>query len=82
VCCSAGSWYATANGTARSGTDYTARSSTTLTFASGEWLKTVSVPTLTDTSAQADESFYLNLTSPVKATIADSTGMATIANRN
>ena len=60
--------YATANGTARSGSDYTARSSTTLTFASGEWIKTVSVPTLTDTSAEGDESFYLNLTSPVRAT--------------
>jgi hypothetical protein len=74
--------YATANGTARSASDYTARSSTTLTFASGEWIKTVSVPTLTDTSAEGDESFYLNLTSPVRATIADSTGLATIANRN
>ncbi|HZG88301.1 Calx-beta domain-containing protein, partial [Paenibacillus sp.] len=71
--------YATANGTALAGADYTAKSGT-LTFAPGETTKTIAVPVLGDTVAENNESFFVNLSSPLKATIADGQGAVTIAN--
>ncbi|ELR73782.1 hypothetical protein C900_01392 [Fulvivirga imtechensis AK7] len=71
--------YATANGTATSGSDYTATSGT-LTFLAGETSKTIDVPILEDALYENNEVFYVNLTNPVNANIADSQGQCTINN--
>ena len=52
--------YATANGTAIAGQDYTATSGT-LTFANDEFEKTVTVPILNDSILESNEGFTLNL---------------------
>ena len=59
--------YATQDGTATAGTDYTATSGT-LTFAPGEYAKTVSVPILGDRIAETDETFKLLLSNPSRGT--------------
>ena len=61
--------YATANGTATSGLDYGAVSGT-LTFPPGTTSQTVSVPVFGDRDFEADETFFLNLSSPTAALIA------------
>jgi hypothetical protein len=71
--------YATANGTAAAGSDYTAASGT-LTFAAGERSKTINVAVLGDTSFEADETFALTLSNPTGATIARGTGTGAIKN--
>lgn len=68
--------YASANGTAGSG-DFTAVSGA-LTFSAGQTSKSISVYTKRDRGAEADERFYINLSNPVGATIADSQGVGTI----
>jgi hypothetical protein len=70
--------YATANGTATAGPDYTSVPPTTITFAAGETRKTVGVTVLSDTVDEPAETFLLRLSSPVGATISDDTGVATI----
>ena len=45
--------YSTADGTAKASEDYTAASSTTLTFTAGDTTKTVSVATTEDTRNEA-----------------------------
>ncbi len=52
--------YATSNGTATAGKDYTATSGT-LTFAPGQIAKTITVPILGDTTDEDDEQFNLTL---------------------
>ena len=69
--------YATANGTATAGSDYTARTGS-LTFAAGVTNRTISVPVTGDVRDEADETFVVNLSSPVNATIADGQGLGTI----
>lgn len=71
--------FATANGTAVAGTDYTANSGT-LTFAPGETSKTVTVVVTGDEFAEIDETFFVNLTNPTEATIATAQGTATLIN--
>jgi DNA-binding beta-propeller fold protein YncE len=71
--------YATADGTATAPSDYTAASGT-LTFAPGETAKTVSVSVNGDTTLEPDETFALNLSNPVNATVADGQGIGTILN--
>lgn len=71
--------YATANGTATAGSDYTAASGT-LTFSAGATSMTVKFKVTPDTTAEADETFYLNLSNPTNATITVSQGTATIRN--
>jgi chitinase len=71
--------YATRNGTATAGSDYTAVSGT-LSFAAGQTSKTVSVPVLGDTVFESDETFYLDLSAAVGATLSRSTATGTIAN--
>jgi hypothetical protein len=71
--------YATADGTALAGSDYAATSGT-LTFMAGETSKTVTVLVNGDTVFEQDQTFFLNLTGPVNATIADSQGTGTITN--
>ncbi len=55
--------YATEDGTAKAGADYTAVSGT-LTFAAGETAKTVSVPLLDDAIDEGKETFRLRLSNP------------------
>jgi hypothetical protein len=72
--------YATANGTATAPSDYTAVPATTLTFNPGETTKTVTVAVVGDTVAEANETFFVNLSAPTNATITDSQGQGTIQN--
>ncbi|MCY3706213.1 MAG: hypothetical protein OXH08_12075 [Gammaproteobacteria bacterium] len=69
--------YATSGGTATSGTDFTAASST-LTFAANQTSKTVSVATTDDEADEDDETFTLTLSSPTNATLSDATATGTI----
>ena len=71
--------YATADGTAVAGEDYTATSGT-LTFAPGETEKTVSVAITDDTVEDSGETFRLVLSDPSGATLADSDAVGTILN--
>ena len=71
--------YATADGTATAGADYTATSGT-LTFAVGETAKTVSVPVLDDAVDEGEETFTLRLSNATGARIADGEATGTIAN--
>ena len=69
--------YATANGTATSGSDYTPLTGT-LTFAPGETQKTITVSVLRDTTAESTEAFTLRLSSPTNATLTKTSATATI----
>ena len=70
---------ATNAGTATSGTDYTAVSQTTLTFAAGETSKTVRVLVTGDATDEPDETVRLTLSGPTNATLGSaSTGVGTI----
>jgi Calx-beta domain-containing protein/hemolysin type calcium-binding protein len=71
--------YATADGTATAGTDYTATSGT-LVFAPGETSKSVDVPVVGDTAVEPDETFTLTLSNPVNATLGTATATGTIRN--
>jgi Tol biopolymer transport system component len=71
--------FATANGTATSGSDYTAANGT-LTFAPGQRFKTVAIPVLGDTIPESDETFTLTFTNPTNATPATVTAVSTIVN--
>ncbi|MEY2876383.1 MAG: hypothetical protein RLZZ373_3754, partial [Pseudomonadota bacterium] len=70
--------YATADGSATNGTDYTAKSGS-LTFAPGEVTKTITVPIAEDLVYEGPETFTVNLSSPsANAIIADGLGLGTI----
>jgi chitinase len=71
--------YATLDGTATAGSDYTAKSGT-LTFAPGETTKTIQVAVLGDTLVEGTETFRVKLTAPTGATIADQMAAARITN--
>jgi hypothetical protein len=71
--------YATADGTANAGSDYTAANGT-ITFAPGEKQKTISISVAGDRRIEADETFSVTLSSPVNATIAKGTSTVTITN--
>ena len=71
--------YATADGSATAGSDYTATSGT-LTFDPGETAKTVSVPVLDDAHDEGEESFALTLSNASGARISDSSATGTIEN--
>lgn len=72
--------YLTNPGTATAGTDYTSIPLTTLTFNPGETSKTVTVQVRGDTTNEPNETFFLDLSAPVNATIAAARGTATIEN--
>jgi hypothetical protein len=71
--------YATADGSATAGSDYSAKSGT-LTFAPGQISMTVSIAIKGDTLVEADETFFLNLSHALSATLADAQGVGTILN--
>ncbi len=74
--------YETADGTATAPSDYTAITPPqTLTFNPGDPLtQTVAVTVIGDVIAEPDETFFVNLTNAVNATIADGQGQGTILN--
>ena len=72
--------YATTNGTASSGSDYTGVSGT-LIFAPADVTKTVTVTTSSDSTYENNETVALNLSNATNsATISDSQGVGTINN--
>ncbi len=71
--------YTTVNGTAVAPSDYTARSGT-LTFSGSSTTQTIAVPIIGDTAVEPDETFTVTLSSAANATIADASGLGTIAN--
>ncbi len=73
--------YATANGTATAGQDYTATSGT-LNFAAGQTTQTITVTITNDLVFEGAETFSVNLTAPVNATIADAQGLGTIVDND
>ncbi len=70
--------YATADGTATAGADYSASSGTAPLTNGGCKCATVGIPILGDTMTEGTETFAVNLSSPVNATIADAQGIGTI----
>ena len=75
--------YATANGTARAGSnrDYIATSGT-LRFTPGQLTKTVSVRINNDTTVESSETFTVRLSNATNATLADSSGLGTIVDND
>src|SRR5207253_8427338 len=70
--------FATANGTAAAGSDYTANSGT-LAFASTDITKAVTVATIDDVLGEGDETVHVNLSGATGgATITDAQGIGTI----
>ena len=71
--------YATSDGTAVAGSDYTAASGT-LTFNAGDTSQTVQVTVLTDSEDESQETLTLTLSNPSQATLDDAAGTGTIEN--
>ena len=71
--------YATSNGTATAGSDFTAKSGT-VTFTPGVTSQQVQIGLLGDTAVESNETFTIVLSSPSGATIADGTATGTITN--
>ena len=69
--------YATADGTAVEGADYTAVTGT-LRFEAGETAKTIEVATVEDATQESTENFRVKLSNPSGATLSDDTGTGTI----
>ncbi len=69
--------YATANGTAHSGTDYNAASGT-ITFTPGQTVQTATITILNDGAVSADKTFTVTILSPAKATLGTAVATATI----
>ncbi|HEY0075955.1 MAG TPA: Calx-beta domain-containing protein [Abditibacteriaceae bacterium] len=73
--------YVTANGSALSAKDYAAHGGT-LTIPVGHSSASINVPILVDTLDEADELFYVILSSPVGAAIARGRGIGTIGDND
>jgi hypothetical protein len=71
--------FTTADGTAKSPTDYHTTSGD-LTFQPGQTEQTISVPVVGRTVYEPDKTFTVNLTNPTNATISQGTGTGTILN--
>ena len=71
--------YATTNGTATAGSDYLVKNGT-LTFVAADTVETFGVTINGDLTAEANETFAVNLSSAINATIADAQGIGTITN--
>jgi hypothetical protein len=73
--------FATADGTALSGSDYSANFGT-LTFAPGETSKPIVVRIFGDTRLQPNKTFFINLSNPTGAAIVKAQGVGTILTNN
>ncbi|HEY8060417.1 MAG TPA: Calx-beta domain-containing protein, partial [Acidimicrobiales bacterium] len=73
--------YATADGTAKAGLDYSTTSGT-LTFPPGTLTQQVLVPVLGDTIDEPNETFFVNLSGAVNAPIANGQGVGTIVDND
>lgn len=71
--------FSTSNGTATASSDYSATNGT-LTFGPNETTKTISVPIIGNTTAEPNETFFVNLSNPTNASIQDGQGLGTILN--
>ncbi|MFA6985157.1 MAG: Calx-beta domain-containing protein [Arenimonas sp.] len=71
---------ATANGTAAAGSDYVAKTATRLRIPAGNTSKPVVVTIVGDTAAESDETFTVNLSDAIGATIVDNQAVGTIVN--
>ena len=71
--------YATSDGTAVAGSDYTAASGA-LTFNAGDTSQTVQVTVLTDSEDEGQETLTLTLSNPSQATLDDASGAGAIEN--
>jgi len=71
--------YVSADGTANAGPDYGGTAGT-LFFSPGQTTKTITVNAFGDTFNEPDETFFVNLSNPTNATIADAQGQGTIIN--
>ena len=71
---------ATANGTATAGSDYVSRSLTGQTIAAGSSTYSFTVQVNGDTLNETDETFFVNVSNVVGATILDGQGLGTINN--
>ena len=71
--------YTTANGTAGAPTDYISTNGT-LTFNPGVTTRTIDITINGDTTVEPNETFFVNLSNPDNATIADRQGQVTIRN--
>ncbi len=69
--------FATEDGTALAGVDYVTTSGT-LTFTPGQTSKTLAVAVSADLLDEVNETFFVNLTTPTNATLADGQGRGTI----
>ncbi|TWU42045.1 Calx-beta domain-containing protein [Novipirellula artificiosorum] len=69
--------YATANGTATAGADYTATSGT-LNFAAGETSKMITVPILDDTVDESSETFTVTISNPTGGATLGATQVSTV----
>jgi uncharacterized repeat protein (TIGR01451 family) len=71
--------YATADGSANAGSDYTTKTGTA-TFTPGQTAISFDVDVAGDTALEGDETFLVNLTNAVNGTITDAQGTGTIQN--
>lgn len=72
--------YATGNGSATTADNDYVSTSGTLTFAPGDLTKQIPVTINGDTTVEPDETFVVDLTAPVNASITDNQGQGTIKN--
>ncbi|MEO8350950.1 MAG: Calx-beta domain-containing protein [Chthoniobacteraceae bacterium] len=70
--------YVTTDGTAMTSEDYDAVPLTTLTFNPGQVTKTIDVKVRGDKAAEGNETFFVSLSNPTNATLADAQGEVTI----
>jgi glucose/arabinose dehydrogenase len=71
--------YTTANGSATAGSDYVTTSGTA-TFTAGQLTQTINVTINGDTTFEPNETFNVNLSTALNASISDSQGVGTITN--
>ena len=75
-------WAEGTGGTATSGTDYTAITGGTLTFAAGTTSQTFDISVTGDTTEEADETVIVTLSIAANATISTATGTGTITDND
>jgi hypothetical protein len=72
--------YHTVDGSAKAGTDFVGVTDTVVTFDAGQTSRTVDIMINGDNDSEIDESFFLQLDTPVNATIADGSANGVILN--